>query len=99
MENEEKIKKLKTFDLNFFLGKNIFGDDVFQNMFIYQPAFNTLELQEDKSAEYVIRWKSKGVYTFKLTLLYIVFSDTIKLSRYKIEVQFNKSGLVVEKNN
>ena len=57
--------KLKIFDLSYFLDKNVFGDDSFQNIFAYQPTFNMLELKEDKFTDYVIDWKSKGVYTSK----------------------------------
>ena len=39
IKNEEKIENLNIFDLSYFIGKNIFGDDGFQNMFIYQPRF------------------------------------------------------------
>ena len=41
-----------------------------QNMFIYQPAFDTPDLKKEKGIDYVISWKSKGVYTFKLTPLF-----------------------------
>ena len=63
----------KTYDLSYFLGKVFFGNDSFQNMFVHQPTFNTLELKEDKGTEYVISWKSKGVYTSKLKPLYTAF--------------------------
>ena len=36
-----KREKLKRLDLNCFLVNNIFGDDGFQNMFVYQVYFNT----------------------------------------------------------
>ena len=58
-----------------------------------------LELQEDKSIQYVIGWKSKGVYTYKLTPLYTVFVHNIKLSGCKIEIRFNMIVFVVEQNN
>ena len=45
---------MKTFDLSYFLGKNVFGDEGFQNMFVYQPVFSTLELKEEKGTEFVI---------------------------------------------
>ena len=39
----------------FFLGKIYFtSNDGSQNMFVYQPAFNVLELKKDKSTKYVI---------------------------------------------
>ena len=46
---------------------------VFKNIFVYQPTFNTLELKEDNESEYVIGWKSKGVYTCNLISLYTAF--------------------------
>ena len=67
---EDKVIKLKTYDLIQFLGKIFFGDDGFQNMFVYQPTFNMLELKIDKGTDYVIGWKSKGVCNFKLVELH-----------------------------
>ena len=46
--------KLEAFDSSYFQGKNFFGGDVFQNMFVYQPIFNTLESKKDKGTGYVI---------------------------------------------
>ena len=39
-------------------------------MFVYKPIFNVLEPKIDKSAEYIIRFKSKGVYNSKLITLH-----------------------------
>ena len=39
LKNKEKIEKLQTFNLFYFLGKNVVGDDGFQNKFVYQPIF------------------------------------------------------------
>ena len=33
-KNKEKIEEMKMFDLNYFLIKNFFADDGFQNMFV-----------------------------------------------------------------
>ena len=33
-------------DLSYFLGKIDFGDDGFQNIFVYQPSFSTLKLKK-----------------------------------------------------
>ena len=57
---------LQTYDLNYFLGKNLFGNDVSQNMSDYQLTLYTLELRKDKGTDYVCSVKSKGAYTFKL---------------------------------
>ena len=41
--------KLWTFDLSYFLGKNYFGDDGSQNMFVFKPTLDTSEWKETKS--------------------------------------------------
>ena len=46
---------------------------VFKNIFVYQPTFNTLDLKEENDSEYLIGWKSKGVYNCNLISLYPVF--------------------------
>ena len=55
-----------------------FGGDGSQNMFVYQPTRDTLELKKDKSTDYVFRWKSKGLYISKFTPLYTAFLHRIK---------------------
>ena len=68
-------------------------------MFVYQPTNDTLELRKDKGTDYLIGWKSKEVYTSKITSLYTVFLHNTKFSVYKIRVQFNNNVLVIEQNN
>ena len=68
---KDKIVQLQTHVLSYFYG-NFFGDDGFQNMFVYQLTLDILELKEEKGIDYVTAWKSKGVYTSKLTPLYTV---------------------------
>ena len=58
-----------------------------------------LELKKDKGADYVLSWKSKGVYNSKLKSLYTAFSHSVKLSRYRMWVKFDKHPLAVEQNN
>ena len=36
--------KLQTNDLSYFHGRDFFGDNGFQNMFVYEPTFNMSEL-------------------------------------------------------
>ena len=36
------MMKCNVLDSSFFLGKNFFGDDGFQNMFVYQPKPDAL---------------------------------------------------------
>ena len=68
-------------------------------MFVYQPRFSMLELKENKGNYYVISWKSREAYNSKLAPIYIAFLDSIKLSGFNTEIQFNKSVLVVEQNS
>ena len=48
-KSNEKIEKLRTFDLHYFCSNN-----GFQIIFVYQPTFSSLELKEDERTEYVI---------------------------------------------
>ena len=46
---QDKIVKLQTHDLSYFLDNNFFGDDSSQNMFDYQPTFSTLQIKKIKA--------------------------------------------------
>ena len=67
-------------------------------MSVYQPTIDTLWLKKDKCTDYIFSWKSKGVYTSKLTPLCIAFLHSIKLSRYSMGIKFDKDPLAVEQN-
>ena len=43
------------------------SNDGSQNIYIYQPTLDTLELKKDKVTEYVLSRKSKGVFNSKLS--------------------------------
>ena len=70
VENElskllKKYKLLSTNNYSFFLGRMYFSsNDGSQNISIYQPKFNASELKKEKDNEYVIGWKSKGIYIY-----------------------------------
>ena len=75
--------------------KYSFDDNGFQNMFVYQPTLNTLELRVDKRFD-VVGWKSKAVFNSKVALSNTAFLHNITLSEYAIGTLFNKSISVVE---
>ena len=80
-----RLNSLITRDYNFFIGRIYFtSNDGSQNTFVYQPIFDTLELKKDKGTDYVLSWKSKGVYNSKLKPFYTAFLHSIKLSGYRI---------------
>ena len=81
LEVQKKLNSLITKDYNFFLGRIYFkSNDESQNMFIYQPTLDMLELKKDESIDYVLSWKSNGVYNSKLKPLCTALLYSIKLS-------------------
>ena len=56
-------------------------------------------IKKGKGTDYVLSWKSNGVFNSKLKPLYTTFLNRIKLSEYRIGIKFDKDHLVVEQNN
>ena len=56
---ENEIKKLKTLDLSYFIGKSHFEEDGTQNYLVFQPLNKYFKLIA--STDYVSSWKSKGL--------------------------------------
>ena len=95
LEVEKKLEDLITKDHNFFLSRIYFkSNDGSQNMFVYQPTFNVLELKIDKGTEYVIGPKSKGLYNTKLITWY--FFTYVKYLGNKIRIQYYNTPFVIE---
>ena len=64
LEIQKKLNRLTTKDYNFFLGRLYFtSNDGLENMFVYQPTFDTLELKKGKGTDYVYNSKLKPLYT------------------------------------
>ena len=77
------IHSLITKDYIFFLSRIYFtSNDGTQNTFVYQPTLDTLKSKKDQGTDYVLSWKSNGVYNSKIKPLYIAFLSSIKLSGY-----------------
>ena len=78
---KKKLNILATPDYSFSLCRIYFtSNDGSQNMFVYQPTLDILQLKKEKDTGYVLKWKSKGVYNSKLKALYTAFLYNIKLS-------------------
>ena len=57
---ENELKKLKTFDLNYFKGKSHFVDnDGTENYFVFQPMHKYFKVIVN--GKYISEWKSKGL--------------------------------------
>ena len=64
---QDKIVKLETHDLSYFLGKNFLGDDSFQNMFVYQIALSTLASKKEESQIIFLAGNQKGCVLLNLS--------------------------------
>ena len=94
---ENELKKLKTLDLSYFLGKNYFeGNDGAQNASVFQIMPKHLNLS---NLNQISKWKSKGLSNQYLdavgTLGGVVLSKPIK-PKYVI---FKGKGTLVQNNN
>ena len=94
---QDEIMRLQTH--NYFLGKNLFGDDSSQNILVCKPVFHMLQLKKGKDTNYVFSGKSNSVVTSNLTPLYTDFFHNIKLSGNILEIKFDKDSFPVEQNN
>ena len=56
---ENELKKLKTFDSYYFIGKNHFEEDGTQNYLVFQSINRYLEVIAN--TDYVSSWESKGL--------------------------------------
>ena len=56
---ENELKKLKTFDSNYFIGKSQFEEDGTQNYLVFQPLRKYFKVIAN--ADYVLPWNSKGL--------------------------------------
>ena len=92
-KNKEKIKKLQTLDLSYFLGKLFLGDNGFQNMFVCQPKFSTIDFKQENEEYKVSAWIPKGVNSSNILPLHKLL-PTIKYYDHKIGLQFNNAVLV-----
>ena len=56
---ENELKKLKTFDSSYFIGKSHFEEDVTQHYLVFKPVHKYLKLIANTI--YISSWKSKGL--------------------------------------
>ena len=56
---ENELKKLKTFDSSYFIGKSNFEEDGTQNYLVFQPLNKYFKVISNTG--YISPWKSKGL--------------------------------------
>ena len=100
LEVQEKLNSLIAKDYYFFQVEFVLQVmmDLKTNLFINQ-YLDTLELNKGEGTDYVLSLKSKGVFNFKLKLLYTAFSNSINFYEYRIGIKFDKDPLAVEQSN
>ena len=54
---EKKLKKIKTFDLGYFIGKSHFVEDGAQSYLVFQSILEYFTL----NSKWITKWKSKGL--------------------------------------
>ena len=59
---KNELKKLKTFDLSYFISKGYFEEDGTQNYLIFQPLIRYFEFITN-TPHHISSWKSKGLST------------------------------------
>ena len=90
---ENELKKLKTFDSSYFIGKNYFEEDGIQNYLAFQPMHRYFKITNKK---YISSWKSKGLSDETITR-YATSDNSLTplIDHYgtRIRLKFNKSCL------
>ena len=99
---ENELKKLKTFDLSYFGGKNYFeGDNVTQNVLVFQVKEMYFEDQYGSTSNAIRIWNSKGISKQSLHFAAGAVGD-LKMSKAIKPASgiFNKeSGYLLQKNS
>ena len=83
---ENELKKLKAFDLSYFIGKSHFEEDGTQNYLVFQPMYRYFKL--DTNTFYILSWQSKGLSNENIAPPNTNFSPSINYVGNKIRVRF-----------
>ena len=67
---ENELKKLKTFDSSYFIGKSHFEEDSTQNYLVFQPMYKYFKIITGVgNGRYIYYWQSKGLSDETIILL------------------------------
>ena len=94
---ENELKKLKTFDSSYFIGKSHFEEDGTQNYLVFQPMYRYFKIIAGVgNGSYIYYWQSKGLSDERINSIKTPnYSITPSLDYYgtKTRVEFNGSCL------
>ena len=88
----EKIKKLQTSDLSYFIGKNYFDDDGSQNYLLFQAIFKFLKIFIGTIYK-IFGWKTKGLSEESIA------PESKLLLHYTIDLLQNLHKFMIQKKN
>ena len=95
------MKKLKTFDSSYFIGKSHFEEDGTQNYLVFQPMYRYVKkITGVGNGSYIYYWKSKGLSDKRINSIKTPnHSITPNLDYYgtKTRVEFNRTCLKQDK--
>ena len=57
---QNELKKFKTFDSSYFIGKSHFEEDGVQNYLVFQPLNKYFKVITNANTKYISSWQSKG---------------------------------------
>ena len=92
------MKKLKTFDSSYFIGKSYFEEDGTQNYLVFQPISRYFKIITN--TDYVSLCKSKGLSDESITPPTTsdnIFTPALSYYSTKIRLKFTGSGLKQDK--
>ena len=82
---ENELKKLKTFDSSYFIGKSHFEEDVTQNFLVFQSMYRYFkQISVVGIGTYIYYWQSKGLSDERI--------NSIKTPNYTITPNINYYG-------
>ena len=93
---KKELKKLKSFDLGYFIGKTHFDEDGAQNYLIFQPILTYFTLKSNL----ITKWKSKELSNESLEVVSTTRNPlTPSVSYYGDKVRLELTGSVLQKES
>ena len=91
---ENELKKLKTFDSSYFIGKSHFEEDGAQNYLVFQPVYRYFKIIAGVgNGRYIYYWQSKGLSDERInSITAFNYSVTPFLDYYGTETRVEFSG-------
>ena len=87
------MKKPKTFDLGYFIGKSHFDEDGAQHYLVFQPILKYFTL----NSNWITKWKSKGLSNESLEVVSTSNNSlTLSINYYGDKVRLRFTGSVLQ---